>query len=130
MTMAKKTSKENKQVGELIDVIVLAADEKKANDIVTIDLTQLETRVCDYFIICSADSSTQMESIVQNIQVKTKQFLKESPFSTEGRKNAFWVIIDYIQVVVHVMQTQAREYYNLEGLWADASLQKRIINEN
>ncbi len=128
--MAKKTSKEKKQIGELIDVIVLAADEKKANDIVTIDLTQFDTRVCDYFIICSADSSTQLESIVQNIQIKTKQSLKEAPFSTEGRKNAFWVIIDYIQVVVHVMQTQAREYYNLEGLWADASLHKRIINEN
>jgi ribosome-associated protein len=130
IAMAKKINKNKKLTKELLKVIVESADEKKANDIITIDLTKIDTRVCDYFVICSADSNTQIESIVENIQVKTKQALKEAPFSVEGKKNAYWVIIDYIHIVVHVMQTQAREYYNLEGLWADAELQKQIINHN
>lgn len=123
--MAKRIRKDKKNAQELLNIILEAADEKKAQNIVALDLTPLDTRVCDYFVICNADTTTQIESIVQHIQVKTKKEMNDAPFSVEGKQNAYWVIIDYVNVVVHVMQTQAREYYELEKLWADAAIVKQ-----
>ncbi|MGQ9845976.1 MAG: ribosome silencing factor [Bacteroidales bacterium] len=122
--MAKRIRKNKKIAQELLNTILEAVDEKKAQNVVVLDLTPIETRVCDYFVICNADTTTQIESIVQNIQVKTKKELNEAPYSVEGEQNAYWVIIDYVNIVVHVMQTQAREYYELEKLWADALVVK------
>lgn len=117
-------TKKNNATKELLNVIVEAADEKKAQNIVIINLASFDQRICDYFVICNADNKIQIESIVENIKVKTKKQLNDSPFSIEGEQNAYWVILDYIDIVVHVMQTQAREYYELEKLWADAELIK------
>ncbi len=122
--MAKRVPKDKKAAKELLNVILEAADEKKAQDIVALNLTSFEQRVCDYYVICNADTSVQIESIVDNIQVQTKKQLNDAPFAIEGKQNAYWVIIDYVNVVVHVMQTQAREYYDLEKLWADAEVIK------
>jgi ribosome-associated protein len=119
--MAKKTKKEKRN---LIDVVIEAADEKKAYDFTIIDLSNINGRICDYFVICSATSSIQVESIVNNIELKVKKELKQLPYSIEGLKNAYWVILDYIDIVVHVMQQQAREYYELEKLWADTEIKK------
>lgn len=118
--MVKRIRKSKKTAFELLNIILEAVDEKKAQNIIALDLTHIETRVCDYFVVCHADTTTQIESIVQNIQVKTKKELNEAPYSVEGKQNAYWVILDYVNIVVHVMQTQAREYYELEKLWADA----------
>ncbi len=104
----------------LIQVIIEAADEKKAHNIVNIDLSKIESRICDSFIICSAPTSIQVETIANHIEQKVKQITGEKPYSIEGLPNAYWVILDYIHVVVHVMQQQAREYYELEKLWSDA----------
>lgn len=123
-TMAKRIRKDKKTAQELLNIIIEAADEKKAQNIVALDLTPFETRVCDYFVICSADTTTHIESIVENIQVKTKKEMNDAPFSVEGKQNSYWVILDYVNIVVHVMQTQAREYYELEKLWADAAIVK------
>ena len=122
--MAKRIRKDKKTALKLLNIILEAVDEKKAQNIVALDLTRIETRVCDYFVICHADTTTQIESIVENIQVKTKKELNEAPYSVEGKQNAYWVILDYVNIVVHVMQTQAREYYELEKLWADALIVK------
>ncbi|HOU98773.1 MAG TPA: ribosome silencing factor [Bacteroidales bacterium] len=122
--MAKRICKDKKTAQELLNIIIEAADEKKAQNIVALDLTPFETRVCDYFVICHADTTIQIESIVENIQVKTKKELNDAPFSVEGKQNSYWVILDYVNIVVHVMQTQAREYYELEKLWADAAIVK------
>ncbi len=119
--MAKKIKKAQ---SSLLNVILEEADEKKAEDIITIDLSTIDTRVSDYFVICSASSAIQVESIVHNIESKVKTFIGEKPYSIEGLQNAYWVILDYISIVVHVMQTQAREYYELEKLWADALITK------
>lgn len=122
--MAKRIRKDKKTALKLLNIILEAVDEKKAQNFVALDLTRIETRVCDYFVICHADTTTQIESIVENIQVKTKKELNEAPYSVEGKQNAYWVILDYVNIVVHVMQTQAREYYELEKLWADALIVK------
>ncbi len=122
--MAKKTVIEKRN---LKNIIVEAADEKKSFDITIIDLSKINGRICDFFVICSATSSIHVESIVNNIEQKVKQELNETPYSIEGLKNAYWVILDYINIVVHVMQQQAKEYYELEKLWADAEITKLNI---
>lgn len=119
--MAKKIKTKSQS---LSDVIIEAADEKKAQDIVSIDLSNIESRICDSFIICSAPTAIQVETIANHIEQKVKQTTGEKPYSVEGLQNAYWVILDYIHVVVHVMQQQAREYYELEKLWSDAVITK------
>lgn len=116
-----KPSSEKK---DLLSTIIEAADEKKAYDITVIDLKKFDQRITDYFVICHADTNVHLESIVQNIEVKTKKLLNEVPFSIEGLQNAYWIILDYINIVVHVMQSEARQYYELEKLWADAEIYK------
>ncbi len=125
----KKTRKTKKVVKKvsLLDIIIDAAKEKRGKDIISIDLRKLSSRVSDYFVICNADSGVHVQSITRGIEENVKVFLSEKPFSKEGISNAQWVLLDYVSVVVHIMQTQYREYYNLEGLWADAKISKHNI---
>ncbi|MCX7862192.1 MAG: ribosome silencing factor [Bacteroidales bacterium] len=119
--MAKKINSKTKTLN---DIIIDAADEKKAENIVIIDLSSFESRVCDYFIVCSASTAIQVETIANHIEQKVKELCGEKPYAVEGLNNAYWVILDYIHVVVHVMQQQARDYYELEKLWSDAIITK------
>ena len=84
------------------------------------DLTNIENAAADYFIICSANSNTQVNAIAGNIERRVRNELKERPWHTEGEENALWVLVDYISVVVHVFQKHIREYYDIEDLWSDA----------
>lgn len=111
----------------LLDTIVDAVKEKKGKEIVTVDLRKISSRVCDYFVICHADSNVHVQSITRGVEDNVRKLLSEKPFSKEGIQNAQWVLLDYVSVVVHVMQTSYRGYYNLEGLWADAKI---IHHEN
>ena len=83
---------------------------------------------CSYFVVCTGSSNTHVNAIVSAIQKTVSKELKEKPFHTEGNDNAEWVLIDYINVVVHVFQKQIREYYNIEGLWGDAKATKIASN--
>ena len=76
--------------------------------------------VCDYFIICDGTSNTQVNAIVNSIQKKVSKEIKDKPWHVEGSDNAEWVLLDYVNVVVHVFQKHVREYYNIESLWGDA----------
>ena len=120
----KKTRKTKKTVAKptLLDTIIDAVKEKKGKDIVSVDLRKITSRVCDHFVICNADSNVHVQSITRGVEENVRVHLSEKPFSKEGITNAQWVLIDYISVVVHVMQTSYRGYYNLEGLWADAKI--------
>lgn len=86
------------------------------------DLTNIENAAADYFIICSANSNTQVNAIAGNIERRVRNELKERPWHTEGEENALWVLVDYISVVVHVFQKHTREYYDIEDLWSDAKV--------
>lgn len=86
------------------------------------DLTNIENAAADYFIICSANSNTQVNAIAGNIERRVRNELKERPWHTEGEENALWVLVDYISVVVHVFQKHIREYYDIEDLWSDAKV--------
>lgn len=111
----------------LTEVIVEGIQEVKGKDISIIDMQTIDNAICDYFVLCSGDSHTQVESIARSIQKETRKSLQEKPWHTEGERNAEWVLLDYVNVVVHVFHKENRSFYNLEELWADAPI-KEIPN--
>ena len=92
------------------------------------DLRDIENTVCSYFVVCNGSSNTHVNAIVNSIQKTVGKELREKPFHTEGIDNSEWVLIDYVNIVVHVFQRQIREYYNIEGLWGDAKTTKIASN--
>lgn len=104
---------------ELAKVAARAADSKKADDIVLLDLSPL-TDVCDYFLICTGENARQVDAIVDEVRTKVGSNCSISPLSCEGREGLSWVLVDYGSVVVHVFRRETREFYRLENLWADA----------
>ena len=111
----KKSDAEN-----LLKEIINGIENVKGDKIHKLDLTEIENTPCDYFVICSGNSNTQVSAIVSSIQKNVSKSLHEKPYHTEGLELAEWVLIDYVDVVVHVFQNQTREYYNIEELWGDA----------
>ena len=107
---------------ELITSILFGIEEVKGNHINILDLREIENTVCDYFIICDGTSNTHVNAIVSSIQKTVSKGLKDKPWHVEGSDNSEWVLMDYVNVVVHVFQTQTREYYDIEGLWGDAKV--------
>ena len=116
--MAKKVA----QSDVLLANIIKGIEEVKGNDIDILDLRELDTAVCDYFIICNGNSNTQVNAIVNSIQKVGSKELKDKPWHVEGTDNGEWVLMDYVNIVVHVFQKQIREFYNIEGLWGDAKI--------
>ena len=109
---------------ELLKAIVDGLEERKAKNITVIGLTRFANRSFDYFVVADADSNTHVESIAASVEDEVKKKINERPYHTEGWQNAEWILLDYINIVVHVFQRPVREFYNLEGLWADADVQK------
>ena len=95
---------------------------KKAKNVTIVNLTGVENRICDFFVICDADSKTHVEAIADSVQDVVRKKTNEKPFHAEGYENAEWILIDYINIVAHVFQKEIRDYYNLEALWADAEI--------
>jgi ribosome-associated protein len=118
---AKKTSvkKSTTQIG-LLDAIILGAQEKKAKDLVVMDLKSTGTSLADFFVVCHGDSSTQVDAIAHSIEDEVFKLLGERPSFREGFANAEWILLDYINIVVHVFLHEQREYYGIERFWADA----------
>ncbi len=107
---------------ELITLIIAGIEDVKGQNISILDLRSIENSVCDYFVICDGNSNTQVNAIVNSIQKKVSKSAHEKPYQIEGAENAEWVLIDYINVVVHVFQKHKREYYAIENLWGDAKI--------
>ena len=106
----------------LLASIIKGIEEVKGNDIDILDLRDIDTSVCEYFIICNGSSNTQVNAIVNSIQKIVSKELKDKPWHVEGTDNGEWVLMDYVNIVVHVFQKQIREFYNIEGLWVDAKI--------
>lgn len=113
-------TKEKTNVDQLITVILSGIEDVKGQNISILDLREIENTVCDYFIICEGTSNTQVNAIVNSIQKKVSKETKDKPWHIEGSDNAEWVLMDYVNVVVHVFQKHIREYYDIESLWGDA----------
>jgi ribosome-associated protein len=105
---------------KLIENIVAAIQDKKGHNIVSLDLGELEGTICDAFVICNADSTTQVDAIADGIVEALEEKLGAKPRRVEGKTNAVWVAVDYVDVMVHIFLTPLRDYYRLEQLWADA----------
>lgn len=113
-------TKDNKNTDALIAMILKGIEDVKGNDIDILDLREIDNTACDYFIICNGNSNTQVNAIVGSIQKTVSKELKDKPWHVEGTENAEWVLMDYVNIVVHVFQKHIREYYDIEGLWGDA----------
>jgi ribosome-associated protein len=113
-------TKKGNNTDQLISNIIAGIEGVKGDDIQILDLREIENMVCDYFIICSGNSNTQVNAITQSINKTVSKNLKEKPWHTEGTENAEWVLMDYVSVVVHIFQKHIREFYDIEGLWGDA----------
>lgn len=105
---------------ELSDIVVKGMVEQKAEDIIIMDLRKVKGAVSDYFVICSGNSNTHIQSIAEAIEYETKNNSKEAPWRKEGFTNREWVLIDYVSVVAHVFDKEKRNHYALEDLWGDA----------
>lgn len=106
----------------IFKTIITAIQEKKGEKIVSLDLRKIHEAVADFFIICEATTTTQVKGIADHVQDQLKKECNESPFKQEGYQNAKWILVDYVNVVVHVMQPESRKFYQLEELWSDAPL--------
>ena len=114
--------KTQKSADELISLIINGIEEVKGLNINLLDLREIDNTVCDYFVICNGTSNTHVNAIVSSIQKTVSKAIKDKPWHVEGADNAEWVLMDYINVVVHVFQKQVREFYDIEGLWGDAKV--------
>ncbi len=120
----EKSKFEKDTIQQLVDAAVEGILEVKGRNITILNLEKINNRVCDYYIICQADSSTQVNAIAGSVETIVKKKVSERPYHTEGFQNSEWILVDYVTVVVHVFQSHIRDYFNLEGLWADAEVTK------
>lgn len=118
--MARKKPGANSE--RLSQVIVKGMQEKKAIDIVVLDLRKAKNAVADFFVICSGNSARQLDAIADAVDEMVFKTLKENPWHIEGKNNKEWMLLDYITVVAHIFQSDRRSFYTLEKLWGDAKI--------
>lgn len=116
--------KEQADIKDLLDTIIEGILLKKGQEIVNLDFAKLENTVCSNFIICQGNSNIQVEAITQSVKKLVKEELNENPLHIEGLENAYWILMDYGDVFVHIFQKEFRDFYKLEELWADAKIEK------
>lgn len=112
------------QRSKIIKTIIAAIQEKKGENIVSLDLRKINEAVADFFIICEAGNQPQIKAIAENIEEQVRVHCDEDPYHHEGYQSLQWVLVDYVNVVVHVMLTENRKFYKLEEMWSDAADQK------
>jgi ribosome-associated protein len=118
--MAKKRKGGNSE--KLCDAIVKGMQEKKAADILVMDLRKVKNAVADFFVICSGGSDKQLDAIAQSVDEEVYKTVKENPWHVEGKSNKEWMLLDYFDVVAHIFRKDRREFFALEKLWGDAEM--------
>jgi len=113
-------TKQKASTDQLITEIVKGIEQVKGENISILDLREIENTVCDYFIVCEGTSNTQVNAIAGSVQKSVSKAIKDKPWHVEGEANAEWILLDYVNVVVHIFQKQIREFYDIESLWGDA----------
>ena len=113
------TNTESKQI---IDTIIDGIQEKKGKEIVVVDMLELGNSICDYFVICQGNSPTQVSAITDSIEDTVRINCKKKPYSIDGLRNSQWVAMDYGDILVHIFLPDVRKFYDIEHLWADATL--------
>ena len=118
----KKSTTRLTRNSKLIKTIIAAIQEKKGSHILSLDLRKIKEAVADFFIICEASSQPQIRAVADNVEDRVKEICGESPYHHEGFQKLQWVLIDYVNVVVHVMYPENRKFYKLEEMWSDADI--------
>ncbi|NCG04067.1 MAG: ribosome silencing factor [Bacteroidetes bacterium] len=113
--MIKKTNTD-----ALLAHIIEGVEEVKGEDINILDLREIENNVCQYFVVCSGNSNTQVRAISSSVQKVVSKALREKPWHVEGQDTSEWVLMDFVDIVVHIFQKQTRSHYDIESLWGDA----------
>jgi len=107
----------------LSEVVIHGMQEKKGNEIVRLDLRNIHSSVSDYFVICHADSSTQVNALAKSVEEEVFKAFNQEPWHKEGLEHGEWILLDFVDVVVHIFKTDKRKYYGIEDLWGDAELE-------
>lgn len=107
---------------KLLEVVIEGLKNNKAKEIHILNMKNLENSVAEYFVICHGTSRTHVASTANSVEKEVKEVLSEYPWKKEGHTNGEWVLVDYSSIVVHVFQKEARDFYNIEELWADAEV--------
>jgi len=115
-----KAAQESTIISELV---IHGIQEKKGNEIVRLDLRNIHSSVADYFVVCHAESSTQVAAIANSVEEEVFKAFKQEPWRKEGLQQGEWIILDYVDVVVHIFKTDKRQFYGIEELWGDAEMQ-------
>ena len=105
---------------KIFKTIIKAIQDKKGEQIVSLDLRNIPEAVADFFIICQASNNNQLRAIADNVEEEVKKQCDEAPYKHEGRQAEQWILIDYVNIVIHVMLPEPRKFYQLEELWSDA----------
>jgi ribosome-associated protein len=126
--ITKKPVRKINEAEVLRDLIVEGMQEKKAKEIVCIDMRNIKNAVTDFFVICHADSKAHIDAIAKSVEEFVFKKQKEDPYHKEGKGNSEWILLDYFNVVAHVFRQEQREFYGLERLWADAEIQRIASN--
>jgi ribosome-associated protein len=109
------------RASKIFKTIIKAIQDKKGENILSLDLRKIPEAVADYFIICQANSNTQLKAIADFIEEEVKDKCGENAYKHEGRQAQQWILIDYVNIVVHIMLPETRKFYQLEEMWSDAS---------
>ncbi len=111
---------ENMTPQHIVDAVVESIQEKKGENITVLDLRSIDNAITSFFVICDGTSNVHVDSIADSVEELVRKNISEKPFHVEGRDNAEWILLDYLDVIVHVFQKSTRELYKIEELWADA----------
>lgn len=106
----------------LVTQIIEGIKDVKGENIRVLDLTSLENSVCDYFVVCEGNSNTQVSAIYNSIEKVVRESVQDKPWHVEGADQAYWILMDYVNTVVHIFQNEARAFYDIEGMWGDAKI--------
>lgn len=107
---------------KLSNAVVKGMQEKKASNIIVMDLREVKNAIADFFIVCSGNSDTQLDAIADSVDEQVSKELHQDPWHQEGKENKEWMLLDYVDVVAHIFKKEKREFYALENLWGDAKI--------
>ena len=117
-------SRKSDNAEALAEIAAFGMQEKKGLDIVTLDLRKSKASFADFFVICHANSDRQVEALADSVEDEIRKALNEKPLHREGAERAEWVLLDYVNVVIHIFQSEKRAFYGIEELWGDAVVKK------
>jgi len=123
-------AKKRKGSEKLCDAIVKGMQEKKAADILVMDLRKVRNAVADFFVICSGGSDKQLDAIAESVDEEVYKSVKENPWHVEGKSNKEWMLLDYFDVVAHIFRKDRRDFFALEKLWGDAEITEIQAGKN